>query len=90
MCSSSAALALDAQHLHGQAICQRLGIADDELLDAMAFCFDRMKLVTEPSGVCGIAALLLLRPDRGGLIGRGRGVLLLMLYAGFVWLTLTS
>ena len=39
---------------------------------------------------CGIAALLLLRPDRGGLIGRGRGVLLLMLYAGFVWLTLTS
>jgi threonine dehydratase len=33
-------------------------VSDDELLDAMAFCFDRMKLVTEPSGVCGIAALL--------------------------------
>lgn len=33
-------------------------VSDDELLDAMRFCFDRMKLVTEPSGVCGIAALL--------------------------------
>jgi threonine dehydratase len=33
-------------------------VTDDELLDAMAFAFDRMKLVTEPSGVSGIAALL--------------------------------
>lgn len=33
-------------------------VGDDELVDAMRFCFDRMKLVTEPSGVCGIAALL--------------------------------
>ena len=33
-------------------------VTDDQLLDAMAFAFDRMKLVTEPSGVCGIAALL--------------------------------
>lgn len=39
---------------------------------------------------CGMAALLMLRPDRHGLIGRGRGALLLLLYAGFVWLTLAA
>ncbi|TXH40422.1 MAG: sodium:calcium antiporter, partial [Burkholderiaceae bacterium] len=39
---------------------------------------------------CGIAALLLLRPDSHGLIGQGRGALLLLLYAGFVWLTLAA
>ena len=33
-------------------------VADDEILDAMAFLFNRMKLVTEPSGAVGIAALL--------------------------------
>ena len=33
-------------------------VADDEILHAMAFLFDRMKLVTEPSGAVGIAALL--------------------------------
>jgi threonine dehydratase len=38
-------------------------VSDDELLDAMRFCFDRLKLVTEPSGVCGIAALLAGRID---------------------------
>jgi cation:H+ antiporter len=39
---------------------------------------------------CGIVALLLLLPNRSGLIVRGRGFLLLMLYVGFVWATLTS
>ncbi len=34
---------------------------------------------------CGVAALLLLPPRSDGVIGRGRGVLLLILYAGFVW-----
>ncbi|MCP9758798.1 sodium:calcium antiporter [Aquitalea sp. S1-19] len=38
--------------------------------------------------VCGVAALLLLRPAADGLIGRGRGVVLLLLYSGFVWGTL--
>jgi cation:H+ antiporter len=38
----------------------------------------------------GIVALLLLLPNRSGLIVRGRGFLLLMLYVGFVWATLTS
>ena len=33
-------------------------VTDEELLEAMAFCFDRMKQVAEPSGVCGIAAML--------------------------------
>jgi threo-3-hydroxy-L-aspartate ammonia-lyase len=33
-------------------------VGDDAILDAMAFLFDRLKLVTEPSGAIGIAALL--------------------------------
>ena len=33
-------------------------VSDDEILDAMAFLFDRMKLVVEPSGAVGVAALL--------------------------------
>lgn len=40
-------------------------VSDDELIDTMKFCFDRMKLVTEPSGVCGIAALLQRQHDYG-------------------------
>lgn len=40
--------------------------------------------------VCGIVALLLLLPNRSGLIARGRGFLLLTLYVGFVWGTLNS
>ena len=36
----------------------------------------------------GIAALLLLLPHRSGRIVRGRGVWLLLFYAGFVWATL--
>ena len=31
---------------------------DVEILEAMRFLFDRMKLVTEPSGAIGVAALL--------------------------------
>jgi threo-3-hydroxy-L-aspartate ammonia-lyase len=49
-------------------------VSDGELLDAMAFCFDRMKLVTEPSGVCGIAALLAGRID--DVAGQRVGVIL--------------
>lgn len=37
----------------------------------------------------GIAALILLLPDRSGRIVRTRGVLLLALYTGFIWATLT-
>ncbi len=33
-------------------------VTDDEMVDAMAFLFDRLKLVTEPSGAVGVAALL--------------------------------
>jgi cation:H+ antiporter len=35
----------------------------------------------------GLVALLLLLPNRSGLIGRGRGVGLLFVYAGFIWVT---
>ena len=33
-------------------------VTDTELVETMAFVFDRMKLVAEPSGVAGLAALL--------------------------------
>lgn len=36
------------------------------------------------------SALLLLLPNRAGLIVRGRGFMFLTLYAGFVWATLLS
>lgn len=39
---------------------------------------------------CGIAALLLLLPNRAGLISRGRGLWLLALYGGFIWATLAT
>ena len=34
-------------------------VTDADILDAMAFLFDRLKLVTEPSGAVGVAALLI-------------------------------
>lgn len=44
--------------------------SDPEILDAMRFLFDRMKLVTEPSGAIGVAALLAGRiVSPGGRIG---------------------
>ncbi|HVA32206.1 MAG TPA: pyridoxal-phosphate dependent enzyme [Gaiellaceae bacterium] len=45
--------------------------SDAEILDAMAFLFDRLKIVTEPSGAIGIAALLSGRIDvaRGERVG---------------------
>ena len=33
-------------------------VGDAEIVDAMAFLFDRLKLVVEPSGAVGVAALL--------------------------------
>ena len=33
-------------------------VTDVDILEAMAFLFDRLKLVTEPSGAVGVAALL--------------------------------
>ena len=44
-------------------------VSDDEIVDAMAFLFNRMKLVTEPSGAVGVAALLAGRLDVSGRIG---------------------
>lgn len=44
-------------------------VADDEILDAMAFLFDRLKLVTEPSGAVGIAAILAGRIAQRGRVG---------------------
>ena len=33
-------------------------VSDDEIVEAMAFLFDRLKVVVEPSGAVGVAALL--------------------------------
>ena len=57
-------------------------VSDDEILDAMAVLFDRLKLVTEPSGAAAVAAVLAGRLDvagkrvgvviSGGNVGLGR------------------
>jgi threonine dehydratase len=45
-------------------------VSDAEIIDAMAFLFDRLKIVTEPSGAIGVAALLAGRIDaQGGRVG---------------------
>jgi threonine dehydratase len=44
-------------------------VSDDEIVDAMVFLFDRLKLVVEPSGAVGVAALL-----SGKLEARNRSV----------------
>ncbi|HKC78421.1 MAG TPA: pyridoxal-phosphate dependent enzyme, partial [Gaiellaceae bacterium] len=44
-------------------------VTDDEIVEAMAFLFDRLKLVAEPSGAVGAAALL-----SGKVEARGAGV----------------
>jgi threo-3-hydroxy-L-aspartate ammonia-lyase len=41
-------------------------VSDDEILAAMAFAFDRMKVVLEPSGASALAALLAGRIDVAG------------------------
>ncbi|HET7815042.1 MAG TPA: pyridoxal-phosphate dependent enzyme, partial [Candidatus Baltobacteraceae bacterium] len=43
-------------------------VSDDELRDAMRFAFERMKIVMEPSGAAGLAALMTGK-IRGGRIG---------------------
>jgi threo-3-hydroxy-L-aspartate ammonia-lyase len=40
-------------------------VEDDQLVEAMAFLFDRVKLVVEPSGATGVAALLAGRLPEG-------------------------
>jgi threonine dehydratase len=53
-------------------------VTDDEIREAMRFAFDRMKLVMEPSGATGVAALLAGRlsppPPRIGVIISGGNV----------------
>src|SRR3954470_22466668 len=48
-------------------------VSDGEIVDAMLFAFDRMKVVLEPSGACALAALL---AGRVQLRGRRVGVVL--------------
>ena len=45
-------------------------VSDDEIIDAMRLLLDRLKTVVEPSGACGVAALMNARiPLRGKRIG---------------------
>src|SRR5262249_54952010 len=44
--------------VNAQLVDEIVTVADAEIVDAMAFLFDRLKLVTEPSGAVGVAALL--------------------------------
>jgi threonine dehydratase len=44
-------------------------VSDDELVDAMRFAFDRLKIVLEPSGACGLAAVMTGRVDTGARCG---------------------
>jgi threonine dehydratase len=50
-----------------------VAVTDDEIVEAMIFLFDRLKLVVEPSGAVGIAALLTGKLDAHG---RSVGVVL--------------
>jgi threo-3-hydroxy-L-aspartate ammonia-lyase len=51
-------------------------VSDEEILAAMAFLFDRLKLVVEPSGAVGVAALLTARArgERVGVVLSGGNV----------------
>jgi threo-3-hydroxy-L-aspartate ammonia-lyase len=44
-------------------------VTDDQIVEAMRFAFERLKLVVEPSGAVGIAAVLQGAVDSGGRIG---------------------
>jgi threonine dehydratase len=44
-------------------------VSDAEIVDAMAFLFDRLKIVTEPSGAIAVAALLSGRIEATGRVG---------------------
>ena len=44
-------------------------VSDAELVDAMRFAFERMKLVGEPGGVAALAALLAGRAEARGRVG---------------------
>ena len=53
-----------------------VSVTDAELVDAMAFLFDRLKVVVEPSGAAGVAAYLQGRvpPGRVGIVLSGGNV----------------
>jgi threonine dehydratase len=44
-------------------------VSDEELIEAMRFLFERMKLVAEPGGAAGVAALLAGRVEAEGTVG---------------------
>jgi threonine dehydratase len=61
-----------------QEVADVLTVTDAELIDAMRFCFERMKIVVEPTGALGVAAAFRmgaeLRDKRVGIIISGGNV----------------
>ena len=59
-------------------------VSDDDILSAMQFCFERMKLVVEPSGAVGLAAVLTgavgADPGRMGVVVTGGNISLSRLF----------
>jgi threonine ammonia-lyase medium form len=60
--------------VNAQVVDEIVTVRDDEIVEAMRFLFERMKVVVEPSGAVGVAALLSGRLD--GVAGRRVGVIL--------------
>jgi threonine dehydratase len=50
----------------GQGVDEVVGVTDEEMVEAMAFLFERLKLVVEPSGASALAAILAGRVDVNG------------------------
>ncbi|WP_443044628.1 pyridoxal-phosphate dependent enzyme [Streptomyces sp. DHE17-7] len=48
-------------------------VSDDEIVAAMRFAFERLKIVLEPSGATALAALLAGRPDPPPIVVIARG-----------------
>jgi threonine dehydratase len=55
--------------VNSQLVDDFVAVSDDEMVAAMTFLFDRMKVVVEPSGAVGVAALLRGRIPREGRVG---------------------
>jgi len=64
---------LQATELNRERVDEIVTVGDEEIVEAMAFLFDRLKLVAEPSGAVGVAALLSGKIEAGG---RSAGVVL--------------
>lgn len=49
-----------------ESVDQVVGVTENEIVDAMRFAFERLKIVLEPSGACSLAAVLTKKIDLAG------------------------